>query len=101
MSLELEAVFFAGFSRSSLCNTAIFCTDKLLTASTVTLFSLLLVQEVETVDPLRMYARGYEDYLQVPLQPLMDNLGNILCSPRSDSCDSKGSASRAIQCQSK
>lgn len=31
-------------------------------------------QEVETVDPLRMYARGYEDYLQVPLQPLMDNL---------------------------
>ena len=33
MSLELEAVFFAGCSRSSLRNTAIFCTDKLLTAS--------------------------------------------------------------------
>jgi hypothetical protein len=33
------------------------------------------VQEVETVDPLKVYARGYEDYLQVPLQPLMDNLG--------------------------
>lgn len=26
------------------------------------------------MDPLIQYARGYEDYLQCPLQPLMDNL---------------------------
>ena len=25
-------------------------------------------------DPLIEFARGYEDYLQCPLQPLMDNL---------------------------
>lgn len=25
-------------------------------------------------DPLKKYALGYEDFLQVPLQPLMDNL---------------------------
>ena len=25
-------------------------------------------------DPLRKYASGYEDFLQNPLQPLMDNL---------------------------
>ncbi|KAG8180355.1 hypothetical protein JTE90_016386 [Oedothorax gibbosus] len=25
-------------------------------------------------DPLSSYAKGYEDYLQIPLQPLMDNL---------------------------
>lgn len=25
-------------------------------------------------DPIAAYARGYEDYLQCPLQPLMDNL---------------------------
>ena len=25
-------------------------------------------------DPLQQFARGYEDYLQCPLQPLMDNL---------------------------
>lgn len=26
------------------------------------------------IDPLQAFARGYEDYLQCPLQPLMDNL---------------------------
>lgn len=29
---------------------------------------------MNTSDPLTCYASGYEDYLQVPLQPLMDNL---------------------------
>ena len=27
-------------------------------------------------DALTQYAKGYEDYLQCPLQPLMDNLEN-------------------------
>ncbi|KAG8233089.1 hypothetical protein J437_LFUL013089 [Ladona fulva] len=31
-------------------------------------------QTISHVDPLTVYARGYEDYLQCPLQPLMDNL---------------------------
>jgi len=29
---------------------------------------------VDVGDPLQQFARGYEDYLQCPLQPLMDNL---------------------------
>ena len=38
--------------------------------------SHLFKQEEEAVnsDPLRKYASGYEDFLQNPLQPLMDNL---------------------------
>lgn len=31
-------------------------------------------QSTSHTDPLVAYARGYEDYLQCPLQPLMDNL---------------------------
>jgi len=31
-------------------------------------------QNTSHTDPLVAYARGYEDYLQCPLQPLMDNL---------------------------
>jgi protein arginine N-methyltransferase 5 len=30
--------------------------------------------QVDAGDPLQQFARGYEDYLQCPLQPLMDNL---------------------------
>ena len=33
-----------------------------------------LYQQVPVGDPLQQFARGYEDYLQCPLQPLMDNL---------------------------
>ncbi|KAJ9601448.1 hypothetical protein L9F63_000396, partial [Diploptera punctata] len=33
-----------------------------------------LWQSTSLTDPLVAYARGYEDYLQCPLQPLMDNL---------------------------
>jgi protein arginine N-methyltransferase 5 len=33
-----------------------------------------LYQQVPLGDPLQQFARGYEDYLQCPLQPLMDNL---------------------------
>ncbi|PNF42601.1 Protein arginine N-methyltransferase 5 [Cryptotermes secundus] len=33
-----------------------------------------LWQNTSHTDPLVAYARGYEDYLQCPLQPLMDNL---------------------------
>jgi len=33
-----------------------------------------LWQQVDVGDPLQQFARGYEDYLQCPLQPLMDNL---------------------------
>ncbi|XP_067002260.2 protein arginine N-methyltransferase 5 [Anabrus simplex] len=33
-----------------------------------------LWQTMSQTDPLVAYARGYEDYLQCPLQPLMDNL---------------------------
>lgn len=29
---------------------------------------------MSTIDPLMSYGQGFEDYLQVPLQPLMDNL---------------------------
>lgn len=32
------------------------------------------MQNAVLPDPLMAYARGYEDYLQSPLQPLMDNL---------------------------
>lgn len=28
----------------------------------------------QTISPLQRYGKGYEDYLQIPLQPLMDNL---------------------------
>nr|CAD7587186.1 unnamed protein product [Timema genevievae] len=31
-------------------------------------------QRMSAIDPLLAFARGYEDYLQCPLQPLMDNL---------------------------
>lgn len=31
-------------------------------------------QSAAITDPIHAYARGYEDYLQCPLQPLMDNL---------------------------
>lgn len=31
-------------------------------------------QSVRLSDPLVGFARGYEDFLQCPLQPLMDNL---------------------------
>jgi len=31
-------------------------------------------QQSENNDPLRNFARGFEDFLQIPLQPLMDNL---------------------------
>ena len=33
-----------------------------------------LWQQQETKDPLKQYAKGFEDFLQSPLQPLMDNL---------------------------
>ena len=33
-----------------------------------------IYQQVPIGDPLQQFARGYEDYLQCPLQPLMDNL---------------------------
>ena len=33
-----------------------------------------IYQQVPVGDPLQQFARGYEDYLQCPLQPLMDNL---------------------------
>ena len=33
-----------------------------------------LYQQVPIGDPLQQFARGYEDYLQCPLQPLSDNL---------------------------
>merc|ERR550517_33800 len=33
-----------------------------------------LYQQVPVGDPLQQFARGYEDYLQCPLQPLSDNL---------------------------
>jgi len=33
-----------------------------------------LYQQHPVGDPLQQFARGYEDYLQCPLQPLMDNL---------------------------
>ena len=33
-----------------------------------------LYQQHPMGDPLAQFARGYEDYLQCPLQPLMDNL---------------------------
>lgn len=33
-----------------------------------------LYQQVPSGDPLQQFARGYEDYLQCPLQPLSDNL---------------------------
>jgi len=33
-----------------------------------------LYSQVPVGDPLQQFARGYEDYLQCPLQPLMDNL---------------------------
>ncbi|KAG8249111.1 Protein arginine N-methyltransferase 5 [Homalodisca vitripennis] len=33
-----------------------------------------LWQTLNTGDPMMAYAQGFEDYLQVPLQPLMDNL---------------------------
>ena len=33
-----------------------------------------LYQQIPIGDPLQQFARGYEDYLQCPLQPLMDNL---------------------------
>ena len=33
-----------------------------------------LYQQAPVGDPLQQFARGYEDYLQCPLQPLMDNL---------------------------
>jgi len=33
-----------------------------------------LYQQCPLGDPLQQFARGYEDYLQCPLQPLMDNL---------------------------
>lgn len=32
------------------------------------------VQDRASDGPVERYARGYEDYLQCPLQPLMDNL---------------------------
>lgn len=32
------------------------------------------VQDCASDGPVERYARGYEDYLQCPLQPLMDNL---------------------------
>lgn len=32
------------------------------------------VQNCASDGPIERYARGYEDYLQSPLQPLMDNL---------------------------
>lgn len=35
---------------------------------------LIQQQSEEKVDPLKQYAQGYEDFLQSPLQPLMDNL---------------------------
>lgn len=35
---------------------------------------LVQTQEASVVDPVKQYAQGYEDYLQSPLQPLMDNL---------------------------
>ncbi|XP_054276086.1 protein arginine N-methyltransferase 5-like [Macrosteles quadrilineatus] len=33
-----------------------------------------IFQTLSTVDPLMSYGQGFEDYLQIPLQPLMDNL---------------------------
>ena len=33
-----------------------------------------LVQQHVPVDPVKQFAHGFEDYLQNPLQPLMDNL---------------------------
>lgn len=33
-----------------------------------------LWQQTDSGDPLRQFAKGYEDFLQSPLQPLMDNL---------------------------
>eukprot|EP00051_Salpingoeca_urceolata_P020699 m.314126 g.314126 ORF g.314126 m.314126 type:complete len:612 (-) comp19666_c0_seq12:84-1919(-) len=33
-----------------------------------------LSASVQETDPVKMFAQGYEDYLQAPLQPLMDNL---------------------------
>lgn len=32
------------------------------------------IQGCQESGPVERYARGYEDYLQCPLQPLMDNL---------------------------
>ena len=31
-------------------------------------------QQTDTNDPIKQFAKGYEDFLQSPLQPLMDNL---------------------------
>lgn len=36
--------------------------------------TLFIFQAQLEIDPLTDFARGYEDYLQCPLQPLMDNL---------------------------
>lgn len=34
--------------------------------------------KIDSNDPLCNFAKGFEDFLQIPLQPLMDNLGNRL-----------------------
>lgn len=44
-----------------------------LSSRTSTFYHIFLLQ-VDVGDPLQQFARGYEDYLQCPLQPLMDNL---------------------------
>ena len=33
-----------------------------------------LMTNLEDMDSVERFAKGYEDYLQAPLQPLMDNL---------------------------
>ena len=33
-----------------------------------------LMTNLEDLDSVERFAKGYEDYLQAPLQPLMDNL---------------------------
>ena len=35
------------------------------------------ISDSENMDSLQQYVRGYEDYLQCPLQPLMDNLESM------------------------
>jgi len=38
---------------------------------------ILQISDSENMDSLQQYVRGYEDYLQCPLQPLMDNLESM------------------------
>ena len=55
-----------------------------------------LMTNLEDMDSVERFAKGYEDYLQAPLQPLMDNLESQVCWSRACDLDMHWSSGSSI-----